>query len=29
MTMAERKLTRADLMSAFWRYFWTSQLGWN
>lgn len=27
--MAERKLTRADLMSAFWRYFWTFQFGWN
>lgn len=27
--MAEKKLTRADLMSAFWRYFWTFQFGWN
>ncbi|MGQ9493884.1 MAG: PTS system mannose/fructose/sorbose family transporter subunit IID [Anaerolineae bacterium] len=27
--MAEKKLTRADLLSAFWRYFWTFQFGWN
>lgn len=25
----ERKLTRADLRKAFWRYFWTFQFGWN
>jgi PTS system mannose-specific IID component len=29
MTMAEKKLTRADLRSAFWRYFFTFQFGWN
>ncbi|UCC77409.1 MAG: PTS system mannose/fructose/sorbose family transporter subunit IID [Anaerolineales bacterium] len=27
--MAEKKLTRADLRSAFWRYFFTFQFGWN
>ena len=25
----ERKLTRADLLKSFWRYFWTFQFGWN
>lgn len=25
----ERKLTRGDLLSAFWRYFWTFQFAWN
>lgn len=25
----ERKLTRADLLKAFWRYFWTFQFAWN
>ena len=27
--MAEKKLTRADLMSAFWRYVFFFQCGWN
>jgi len=27
--MAEKKLTRADLMSAFWRYVFFFQMGWN
>ncbi len=27
--MAEKKLTRADLMSAFWRYIFLFQCGWN
>lgn len=26
---AEKKLTRADLMKAFWRYVWLFQCGWN
>ena len=25
----EKKLTRSDLMKAFWRYFWLFQCGWN
>jgi len=25
----ERKLTRGDLLAAFWRYFWTFQFAWN
>ena len=29
MTVAEKKLTRADLMAAFWRYVFFFQLGWN
>jgi mannose/fructose/N-acetylgalactosamine-specific phosphotransferase system component IID len=27
--MATKKLTRKDLMAAFWRYIWMSQCGWN
>ncbi len=29
MAVAEKKLTRADLMAAFWRYVFFFQLGWN
>jgi len=27
--MATKKVTRKDLMAAFWRYIWMSQCGWN